>query len=87
MVARDVIEQVRAVLLRHWDPIGVVDEPTAQDEYDSYAPGVARLVLANATTETIMRHLIAIEREQMGLPGNETVAREAVDLLVGLRQS
>jgi hypothetical protein len=86
MMVKDVTKQVRVILLRHWDPIGVVDEPAAQDEYDSYAPGVTRLVLANATTETIMRHLISIEREQMGLPGDEPTARQAAVLLAALRQ-
>ena len=27
---------IRQILLRHWDPVGVVDVPEAQDEYDGY---------------------------------------------------
>ena len=30
--------QIRTILMEHWDPIGISDEPNAADEYDLYIP-------------------------------------------------
>lgn len=59
--------RIRHILLRSWDPVGVVDEPAAQDEYDSYVPAILGLVLAHATVSAIADLLISIEANQMGL--------------------
>ncbi len=42
--AREIQDSIRQVLLHDWDPIGVADEPAAQDEYDAYVGGVYRLL-------------------------------------------
>lgn len=68
---------VGKVLLSDWDPIGVHDEPRAQDEYDSYAPTIARLVAEGASTEMIARHLLRIEIEEMSLPPDAARANRA----------
>jgi len=34
---------IRNVLLGVWDPIGIKDEPNAQDEYDGYSEMAKRL--------------------------------------------
>lgn len=86
MSANDLAKQVRAVLLHDWDPIGIADEPAAQDEYDSYAPGVVRLLLSGATSATIADHLIAIERDRMGLPGDLSAASRVATRLMALAQ-
>jgi hypothetical protein len=65
---------VRDVLLRHWDPIGILDEPAAQDEYDAYAPVIASMLRAGAKADALARHLLSIERDRMGLPGDLTRA-------------
>jgi hypothetical protein len=85
MAVKDLMKLVEVVLLREWDPIGIAEEPAAQDEYDSYAPGVARLILSGASGEAIADHLLSIEREWMGLRGNDAVARRVSELLLGLR--
>jgi len=36
---------IRHVLMDVWDPIGVKDEPNAQDEYDGYLGGVYELLV------------------------------------------
>lgn len=36
--AKQLQDAIAEILLREWDPIGVVDTPEAQDEYDSYVP-------------------------------------------------
>lgn len=82
---RDFAAEVGDILLRHWDPIGVRDEAAAQHEYAAYVGGIVGLIFSGATQETVAEHLLAIERERMGLPGNVPVAAEAAALLVALR--
>lgn len=81
---RELTEQVHKVLLQQWDPIGVADEPAAQDEYDSYALAIARLVMDGEPADAIARRLLSIERERMELPGNESVASRAAVSLIAL---
>jgi hypothetical protein len=68
--AREVQEQIRQILLHDWDPIGIQDEPSAQDEYDSYVGGVYRLLADGASARTVAEHLARIEGERMGLPSS-----------------
>lgn len=42
--SRRIRTEIRRVLMTVWDPIGVRDEPNAQDEYDSYLGGVFGLL-------------------------------------------
>jgi len=58
---------IHDVLISEWDPIGVGDEPLAQDEYDSYIPVIYRLISEGVDDLTIARHLEQIETESMGL--------------------
>ena len=66
------MDEIRNVLLREWDPIGVIDIPEAQDEYDSYIGGVYGLLASRASAAQVAEHLRKIEFEQMGL-GRATV--------------
>jgi len=64
---------IRHVLMDVWDPIGVKDEPNAQDEYDGYLGGVYELLVRGACDEDIEDHLWRIVTERMGLaPRNLT---------------
>lgn len=54
--AREIQESIRLVLLHDWDPIGVQNEPAAQDEYDSYVGGVYRLLASGATEQQVADH-------------------------------
>jgi hypothetical protein len=81
----DMTARIRAILLQSWDPIGVADEPQAQDEYDAYVAGIARLVQAGASVEAVAAHLLALEREHMALPGRPDRAMAAARMLVALR--
>jgi hypothetical protein len=73
--ARQIRSQIREILLRDWDPIGVREEARAQDEYDSYIGGVYRLLASGASPRTIAEHLARLEAEHMGLgaPADELV--------------
>jgi hypothetical protein len=47
--ARTLEDFVKLVLLVDWDPIGIFGEPSATDEYDSYALGICGLMYRGAT--------------------------------------
>ena len=60
-------DQIRAILNREWDPIGVAD--IVEDEYDGYIGHIYSLLATDAGEQTIADHLLWIELEQMGLAG------------------
>ena len=64
--AREIQRSIAEVLLRNWDPIGVHDDPKAQDEYDAYVGGVYKLIASGATARQLAEHLARVEAEQMG---------------------
>ncbi|SRR5713101_1547601 len=64
--AREIQNAIGQILLREWDPIGVRDEPHAQDEYDDYIGGVYRLLASGATPHALAEHLADVESELMG---------------------
>ena len=76
--------KVQSVLREHWDPIGVGKIPEAYDEYDSYAPQIAKLLRQGVSEEALTAHLLKIETETMGLSGGYTT-KQAVAVLMKLR--
>ena len=64
--AQTIQRRIGEMLLRHWDPIGVRDEPGAQDEYNAYVGGVYRLLASGASAREIATHLVNVEAEQLG---------------------
>ena len=61
--------EIRRVLLKVWDPIGVRDEPLAKDEYDSYIGRIYHLLAEGAPEEKLADYLHWVEIDQMGLSG------------------
>lgn len=62
------LARVRQLFMREWDPIGVVGEPAARDEYDRYSiKAYAMLIEEQATTEAIAAYLLNIVIRDMGL--------------------
>jgi len=55
-----------------WDPIGVSDDFSPRDEYQSYLPKLFALALGNDKPEKIAGYLGSVATERMGL----TVAAE-----------
>lgn len=81
-MSTDRAAKVKAILREQWDPIGIKDEPAAQDEYDSYAIEIDRMLKARPTTAGIAQRLQTIETELMGLePNRERGQRVAIALL------
>lgn len=58
---------IRHVLLEKWDPIGVKNEPFAQDEYDAYVGEIYELLVTKAPDSKIAEYLWGVAREDMGL--------------------
>lgn len=59
--------QIRRVFLEEWDPIGISDEPNAQDEYDLSLDAMYDLLLRNASEAEIVDYLHEIETDRMGM--------------------
>jgi hypothetical protein len=60
--------ELQALLMAHWDPIGVQDEPDASDEYDSYVNPLLRRLDDGADADSVAEYLAEIESRRMGLP-------------------
>jgi hypothetical protein len=55
--SRTVRCEIRRVFLELWDPIGISDEPHAQDEYDSYIGGAFELLTTGGSDNQIIEYL------------------------------
>jgi hypothetical protein len=75
------VNHIHDILIKLWDPIGVKDEPHAQDEYDSYIPAILQFLQAQASVETIASHLHEIETRWMGLIGDRDHAHVIAQFL------
>jgi hypothetical protein len=69
-----------------WDPIGVAGAPGARDEYESYLPQVFARVRDEADPEEIVKYLVSIGEQNMGMPQNRERASVAVDVLIEWRE-
>jgi hypothetical protein len=65
--SRRIRVEIRQVLLDVWDPIGVKDEPNAQDEYDGYVGLIFDLLSGGATDEQMTDRLLYFVNDRMGL--------------------
>jgi hypothetical protein len=74
------IDQIRAILLREWDPLDVRDNPNLSDEYDAYLAKVAELIRNGSTASEIADHLKRIEESLGSSPPSERRTRAAVAL-------
>jgi hypothetical protein len=64
-----------------WDPIGIKDEPNAQDEYDAYLGGVYELLVGTASDDSIKEHLWRIVTDRMELPAKKHEMAKTVEAL------
>ena len=64
---RSAYEAANDILIHEWDPIGVGDDPIAQDEYDMYIPGALRMIIDGRSEQEIADYLDRIETNNMGL--------------------
>jgi hypothetical protein len=64
--SRRIRVQIRHVLLNTWDPIGVKDEPNAQDEYDGYIGRLYELLTSNGSDAELTEYLYWAVHDHMG---------------------
>jgi hypothetical protein len=79
--ARRVKLEIRRVLLEVWDPIGIKDEPNAQDEYDGYLGGILGQLACGASDDEISKYLHRIVTERMELSAPVEAMRDTVAAL------
>jgi hypothetical protein len=61
------LEAVREVLLREWDPIGVAHNPDCFDEYDRYARTICRYLKEGIDEFWLAAYLSQVQAVGMGL--------------------
>ena len=80
--ARRYHHAIREILLRDWDPIEVGDVAEAQDEYDSYIPGIYGRLIHRISEQELFDHLWQIETQHMGLFGNRVKTQQVTQKLL-----
>jgi hypothetical protein len=75
---RRICREIQSVLLNVWDPIGVKNEPTAQDEYDAYVGHIFTLLTQGKTDKEIAEYLLWAVNEHIGLTGTANEALRTV---------
>ncbi len=68
-------KEIRRILLKDWDPIGIKDIAEAQDEYDTYVPAISQMITSHKSVHEIFEYLWWIETEHMGLIGNKQITK------------
>ena len=84
--AKRIHEAIRSILLREWDPMGIADEPAAQDEYDGYIHEIHGMLIRHEPRHRLLDHLWWVETEHMGLFGNRQRTEAVTNRLIGLRE-
>jgi hypothetical protein len=77
-------QEVKKVLLKDWDPIGVGSSPEADDEYDLYVQNISRMLREEKTADELYSYLRWIEVEHIGLDGDELHTRTVTHRLMNL---
>jgi hypothetical protein len=73
--------EIHQVFLEVWDPIGIKDEPNAQDEYDRYIGRAFELLIANADDKALDDYLTWI----VGRMGMDASHSSHADVIAALR--
>ena len=85
---RQWLRNIRDVLNRDWDPIGVfdIDENWPEDEYESYVGKFATLLRSEADDEQFFEYMQWAELEHMALsrPFDRTRAKTVIEILRAL---
>lgn len=66
------------------DPIGVRDEPAAQDEYDAYAHAILDQLRAGVSHAALVDYLVDVEANRMGLMPDRGRAEDVATRLTAL---
>jgi hypothetical protein len=83
--SKRISSDIRGVLLNFWDPIGIKNEPIAQDEYNSYIGGVYELLKRSCTDEELAAHLWKIIEERIEIQPAKGATERTVSELRRIR--
>jgi hypothetical protein len=78
-------DDIRQVLVKIWDPIGIKDEPHAQDEYDGYIGGVYDLLLNHQSDREIEDYLWKIIEERIHVHPQKGATQATVKALRNIK--
>jgi hypothetical protein len=78
--SRRIRAAIHDVFLKVWDPIGIQDEPNAQDEYDGYIGRAFELLQTNADDKTLDDYLTWIVG-RMGMDASRSSHRDVIAAL------
>jgi hypothetical protein len=73
--------QLRDLLMREWDPIGVSEAPEARDEYDGYLGSIAAGLHRGDSVDELAELLARFRTDRMGLrpdPDRDFSAAKAI---------
>lgn len=89
MWTADEIEQLRALLMEKWDPIGVhdladdeIDREAYWDEYDSYMPAILSDLQNGGDVEWLAQYLARRRTVDMGLGNRPDLDRHAAEAII-----
>ncbi len=83
--AQRINNEIRKILVKVWDPIGIKDEPRAQDEYDSYIGGVFSLLINHGSDKEIEDYLWKIIEDRIHVHPPKGATQGVVKALRGIR--
>ena len=63
--------ELRGLLMKYWDPIGVNGIPEASDEYDSYLGPLAKKLREGADARGVCEYLSEIQTKRMEIPARD----------------
>jgi hypothetical protein len=87
--ALEIQDSIRKVLYRDWDPLGVNDHSSTEDEYDAYIAPVYRILVGNRSVNELVNKLTRMARDEIGVPPGDveklnSVANKLLKLKVTL---
>ena len=83
--AAEIQQSIREVLMHQWDPIGVADCITTDDEYDAYIAPVYRILVGSRSEDELIACLHFTERDVIGVaPANPESLRGVARVLLAL---
>ena len=62
---KKLIAEIRSILIKHWDPIGVGINPNLADEYDAYIGCIIKMLCNNCSPAELASFLQYVEYEEI----------------------
>lgn len=75
------LKRINTILRQDWNPIGF---PVPADEYESYAPPILRLLLADADQTALTAWLFVTAADTIGSPITRAHASNVANMLLDL---